>query len=435
MAKRGASGKSKKKKKKAKPGPSPCALKGQAFGSRRGGAVYRIQEASWRPRGCECQERWRDIGITDRPSAERRISAAIDFATAALTLIEEKHVGQSQKAEGLHTVLPCNETFRFPHSKGTKIYRSAKARNTNFSGCQNLEDELKERNSVAHTQSEVLGTIQDYQLAYERLDQDRDDELSQQQMSREKNWDPMRSKTFDLMPERSTYMREHVQSSWPYGGISERRAARKALVATPLPQWVQILKKNLKDFELTYKQKSAVTRLYFENRRKEPIGVVAKTLRITVDSLKDRIAQVKKKVLARFPEAADQEALQVASGGKKAKREKFESDLSFNGFFRKSSAKTPHPVYRVDPADPSKKIEIKEHPKAKLKKKKDLPKKERDALDTFRNHEELTSYMPAHNGIFSPWVPLGSRTKNNKSTCLIDPDDFRRKLSRLRDWE
>jgi hypothetical protein len=108
---------------------------------------------------------------------------------------------------------------------------------------------------------------------------------------------------------------------------------------------------------LTYKQKSAVTHFILENDQALKVGEVAKKLRISVDSLKDRVNQVKKKVIARFPLAADPAEL-LAVKRKKEKKQELTSDLAYDGFFRKSTALEWAPIFRLDPNDLTKRTRL-----------------------------------------------------------------------------
>lgn len=136
--------------------------------------------------------------------------------------------------------------------------------------------------------------------------------------------------------------------------------------------------------QLTYKQKSVVERLYLRNYEGKTYEEVAKSLRISVDSLKDRRTQIKKKLESLYPEFA----------GIKVKKTKLNAaqDLQEDGFFRKSLAK-PYPLYRVDPVTGEKTRVL---PPRKKSSRTPIP-----GLRTHLLWMERTNYYPESNGTFS----------------------------------
>jgi predicted DNA-binding protein YlxM (UPF0122 family) len=412
-------------------------MKGRHFGRLGTGVKYQIGESRWNPPGCECKERWCDIGYTSKPDPSRRVSACMDKETGATTLGVEKDaitrasqkkrdtdpLPLTERKRHLHLVLPCGETFRHPHSTGTKLHGAISDGKSQFRGCQKLEDELLAEDLIKHSQNEVIGTLQDFGLAQEQRENEREDETSEEVKTRENNWEIKEPNRSGLDQEGAAVSDGPLSSSWMH--MSE--------VTTILPKasherWVEYLRDYPDEFDLTYKQKSAVTLFLLENDDARKIAEVAEKLRITVDSLKDRINQVKKKVLKLFPHAAEDSKTKVT------RKEKLDSDFAFGGFYRKSSARHKAPLYSVNPSDLRKKVEVEFPPKTAKRTRGDLSKEERDRLTERYKRENLVLYIPNHDGIFCSWLPIGPR-KKTKTEILLDQTDYRRRLPNLRDWE
>ena len=408
--------------KKPRMGPSPCKMKGRHHGRLGSGAFYQIQNVRWAPQACECMERWRDIGYTDAPKASRRVSAYMSKETAAITVIVEPPPAVPQNAKFYHRVLPCNEVFRYAHSTGSKAYRKVKSGQSKFRGCQHLEDALLRDKEIRHTEREVLGTFKDFGLICETHEFESEGDTPDQALAREKNWEPKSVKRTSLDREM-----EYTETNVEFPGEDSSPERSEPAPKKPV-LWTDYLKLHWKVLDLTYKQESAAKLFILENHDALTVGEVAKRLRISVDSLKDRINQIKKKVLARFPEAIDK----VPSLIRKNKRERFESDLAIGGFYRKSLARHREKAYRLNPNDTTRRDEIKDPPKP-VRRRSALSKKERDQLAKKWEHERLTTYIPTYDGVSAPWIPPGAK-KNRKTTVLLDSSSFRKKLRRLREY-
>ena len=261
------------------------------------------------------------------------------------------------------SVVPCDKTFLHPSSPGTKKYK--KITGAKFRGCYPIEERLLAHNEVRHEPFDNLSSGEEQQFV------DDPDEL------------PTTDKFLTTPKQIINY---HIKSHEAYHKQhetwwTESRKPKASLPLNPLEIGVE-LQRILNKLEkycqlLTPKQKEAVKFVYLQNEKGLSGTQVAKKLKISLDSLKDRLDGALKRIkevnpLFKFPERR--------MSSERAKN--WESpDSEFDGFYRKSNSGA-NPVRVLDPN--SLKVRKTIHPKNFAKfgfgKKKKNPKANKKAI-------------------------------------------------------
>lgn len=367
---------------------NPCKLKGQYLtqgrSGRRGAGGF-LQKLSC----CECKRPF----LTQAGSEFLRYK--MESEAGAVSFTTAKPGEAARKGETL--VTPCEETFRALNSIGTRRFKRALKEKTKFTGCEPLEVSLVKDGLVVHHQRDDTNPFLDGAsddaitsttlslTAFSRLN------LGERLASLRDTY-PDQSLLFDeeapgasiLAPELTlqnlmaarphdlqavTLMKLYEEGEFdPYGeeikatayllfkGLRQKNVIRSAFPKYPAEQFLALKKqvfeiyreKRTKEeivFEkfnksLTPKQRKALELVYMGEERKS-LSDAAKQLKISVDTLKNRIEGGVKKLKAAFPEYAA-----IKSKGRPPSN--FKTDLAYDGFYRKSSAALVRPIRRLN---------------------------------------------------------------------------------------
>ena len=262
---------------------SPCTAKGK-YGGKRGGA-NRAYKQGGVSSGCECNRPWVLFGarIGEPKSCQFSLNLENQF------LIK----GSVKAGKTLIPVVPCNETFLLPTSTGTRKYKAAtKAK---FRGCYPLEEKLLEKNEVRH--------------------------------------DPFD----DLASDMNKYSR---------GVVSEHLIAEKGHETKSTGWTSEETQKRREQYErlLTFRQREAIRLIYLENEKGLSDEKVAKKLKISLESLKDRLESALGRIKKINP------SFKWPERRRSSERAKYwePPDSELDGFYRKSNS-GPYPVRILDP--------------------------------------------------------------------------------------
>lgn len=138
---------------------------------------------------------------------------------------------------------------------------------------------------------------------------------------------------------------------------------------------------------LTRAQQEAVRIHYFENEEDDSVRVSAKKLKISADSLKDRLDGAIKKLQSSFPEYSH---LDIARP--KGYWTKLSKPKNRENYIDRKEQKILRPLYRIHPKTLSRKLMTMKQAKASKK----VPN-----FYQVKRWLELTSYYPRHNGVES----------------------------------
>lgn len=302
----------------------------------------------------------------------------------------------ARKGETL--VVPCEEAFRALASVGTRRFKRALKDKTKFTGCEPLEASLLKDGLVVHHQQgdtnpfldgssdDALPSTALSLTAFSRLN------LGEKLASLRDSY-PEQSLLFEeettatsiLAPELTmqnlmaaspadlqavTIMKLYEQGEFDrhgeeikatayllFKGITQKKIIQAVFPAYPVEKFSALKKQVFKIYRekrtkeeivfekfnksLTPKQRKALELVYMGEERKS-LSDVAKQLKISVDTLKNRIEGGAKKLKAAFPEYAA-----LKKSGRAPSN--FKTDLAYDGFYRKSSAALVHPVKRLNP--------------------------------------------------------------------------------------
>jgi hypothetical protein len=288
---------------------------------------------------------------------------------------------KSRSIEGLSTqtlpVVPCNQSFLHPDSPGTKIHTAIQgAAGAKFTGCQAVEEWLVEQGLVRHLapKEEILGWREEVHAD-------------------------------DGTPQPSADNRKHESASEYFASPEEMILARGNEDA-----WLDRLKAVMKDLNLTHKQKSAFDFLHPASGERPTYEETAKRLRISVDSLKDRIRQIRKKLEALFPEFKHLSPRKEAIPGLHRPPDRRE-----DGFYYRSSAKHVAPLFRIDPRSGARTlIPPPEKPKEPT------PQVPAAKADAEQRWVARVLYYPVHNGTWCAPAPMGPPRRFARSSQYLN---------------
>lgn len=367
---------------------NPCKLKGQYLtqgrSGRRGAGGF-LQKLSC----CECRKPF----LSQSGSEFLRYKMTSEAGAVSFTAAKPGEV--AKKGETL--AIPCEEAFRTLNSIGTRRFKRALKEKTKFTGCEPLEVTLVQNGFVIHHQRDDTKPFLDggtddalpntalSLTAFSRLN------LGEKLASLRDTY-PDQSLLFEeeahgasiLAPELTlqnlmaarprdlqavTLMKLYEEGEFdPHGeeikatayllfkGLTQKNVIRAVFPAYPVEKFLSLKKQVFEIYRdnrtkeevvfekfnksLTPKQRKALELVYMGEERKS-LSDAAKQLRISVDTLKNRIEGGVKKLKAAFPEYA---AL------KKPGREpsNFKTDLAYDGFYRKSSAALIRPIKRLN---------------------------------------------------------------------------------------
>ena len=307
---------------------NPCIAKGR-YGGKRGGGdrSIKVDHRYLKPTGCECTKPWILFGAEDNEPKSCRFY--YDFENNRLMRGDAPSKNnRTQDADTLISVTPCNEAFLHPTSKGTELHKSQNQ--TKFRGCYPMEEKLLAEGLIRHEPFDNLNA--DFDESY--VD-DPDEVLAVDHL-------------LTTEKERSNYhIKSHINH---YKNQEAHRLAQKPQSQKSSPWEIGIyLQEKLNELEdysylLTNKQKQAITYLYLDNEMGLSTKDVAKKLKISKDSLKDRIKGALVRILKVNPHFKFPERRKSSEDAKNWELQ----DSEFDGFYRKSNAK-PNPVSMLDP--------------------------------------------------------------------------------------
>lgn len=370
---------------------NPCKLKGQYLtqgrSGRRGAGGF-LQKLSC----CECRKPFLSYAATENEFLRYKMESE----AGAVSFTPAKPGEAAHKGETL--VTPCEEAFRALASVGTRRFKRALKDKTRFTGCEPLEASLLKDGLVVHHQqgdtnpfldgssddalpSTVLSLTAFSRLNLgEKLASLRDSYPEQSLLFEEET-----TATSILAPELTmqnlmaaspadlqavTIMKLYEQGEFDrhgeeikatayllFKGITQKKIIQAVFPAYPVEKFSALKKQVFKIYRekrtkeeivfekfnksLTPKQRKALELVYMGEERKS-LSDVAKQLKISVDTLKNRIEGGAKKLKAAFPEYAA-----LKKSGRAPSN--FKTDLAYDGFYRKSSAALVHPVKRLNP--------------------------------------------------------------------------------------
>jgi RNA polymerase sigma factor (sigma-70 family) len=280
-------------------------MKGRYLGSRGSGRSYANKGLGiiTTPSGCECREAFRCFASGDEFLATRTSYAldlksktpATDFkpAPSGLTVVSRELL-----------VVPCQRQFLKPTSDGTKAYRALKSRQSEkstFSGCEDVDQYLRENALLNYDMREGTGTYSDVVYALEVLSYE--DEIREQNyealFSRfsDRGDDPfisdvkgIRSFTAQLEKIRTPglHLDVHEVSDQPEtpaeNGSFEKRIGKAMKRLTPA-------------------QRKAVRAVYLENGEGRTQAEIAASFGISLPSLRDRLTGAFNKIADEFQDS------------------------------------------------------------------------------------------------------------------------------------
>ena len=256
-------------------------------------------------------------------------------------------------------IAPCEEVFREPDSKGTRLYRKACGRKTRFQGCRATEEGLirdslvrilvREKQSLEELLDQIIPQEDDFTLPESRSFHSTHGMVtaSEGALKREETkWGETKKAaglTFSLSTPLSDFLAtpprsfrevqakalieegcfakdpklelvaflisegitrpeflKRVVPDLDYGEFKRDEGKVNALINATLPEKAKIFKLFLAS--LTDIQRKTVQVLYFDNDENLTQVEVAKKLRISYDSLRDRLSGIKKILYKRYPE-------------------------------------------------------------------------------------------------------------------------------------
>ena len=299
---------------------SPCRAKGR-YGGKQGGANRFYQNGSniTAPSGCECGEPWVMFGAKiDEP---KKSCFFLNLSNLSLTK------KSTPKNKEILPVVPCNETFLLPTSSGTRKYK--KATKSKFQGCYPLEESLLENQEVRHEPFDNLSADLETNPADDFTEFPMTDKL----LISKSDIEGYRLEAYE------EYHKQH-EVSWA------RKSQSTSLSFWEVAQTLQEERNRLEDYLylLTPKQKEAVKSFYLENEKRLSLPQVAKKLKVSAHSLKDRLDNSLKRIHQcaphfRFPE--------LRKSSERAKYWK-PQDSEFDGLYRKSHSKA-QPIRILNP--------------------------------------------------------------------------------------
>ena len=234
-------------------------------------------------------------------------------------------------------VIPCNETFLLPTSTGTRKYK--RATKAKFRGCYPLEEKLLANREVRHEPFDNLSAMQEWEVT-----EDSDESLVSDSLVT----------TLDKILSRHS-MNIHAahyqqnEDEWTDPESIELESTESGLIEAELPLsqssiWddSNTFKKSSVEIKmhlhlLTPKQREAVQMVYLNEKNKLSGPEVAKKLKISIDSLKDRL----KGALGRIRKATPE--FNFSQRRRPPQKDKNENDKKLN------TRNGPYPVKILDP--------------------------------------------------------------------------------------
>ena len=307
-------------KKAVKATISPCLAKGR-YGGKQGGAgrAYKINNETIVASGCECSQSWVMFGA--KPCELKRSDFFLNPSNLSLT---KKSVQQGKEEI---PVVPCKETFLLPTSSGTKAYK--KATESKFRGCYPLEERLLENKEVRHEPFDNLSA---------------DVEVNPTD-------DPLGFPTTDKFLTSKSDMEGYLlEASEEYHKQNEALGVATSQPSLSLWDVGQTLQEERNQLEnhsslLTPKQREAVRLVYLENEKRLSVPEVAKKLKVSTNSLKDRLNNALKRIRQQEP------GFKFPERRKSSERAKYwePQDSQLDGLYRKSNSKA-QLIKVLDPA-------------------------------------------------------------------------------------
>jgi len=329
---------------------NPCERKGELVGKL--GRDNAFPSGTRRRYGaCECAS-----AIRCMAKGGERLRYAMDTLSGVLSQL----VNPSLPPENSIPVVPCEERFREHDSEGTELYRNILGANTQFQGCQAVEEYLIEKNLVrpylhdrerlglSDLLDKVVPVEEDFSLpnsfesmtsfqnAFAKVDDVGIDENHWRVNKISQNIQFTIANTLSDVAGTSPadFRQSHARTLYEDGlfrkeegkraalfliskGITDEESIKTLLPTIPyqeyksyeasayyaidssLPPKARIFKEFLAC--LTPAQKKAVQLLYLKNDEGLSQKQVAKRLGISIDSLADRLSGVKKKLYKKYP--------------------------------------------------------------------------------------------------------------------------------------
>ena len=250
------------------------------------------------------------IGIHHRTGSD------IFLNTSNLSLTK---ISAQQGSEDI-PVIPCKETFLLPTSSGTKAYK--KATESKFRGCYPLEERLLENKEVRH---EPFDNLSVDVVEFPTTD----------------NFLTSRNEMEDYLLDASKEYHKQNEALWM------TKSQPPSLSLWDVGQTLQEERNQLENHSslLTPKQREAVRLVYLENEKQLSVPEVAKKLKVSTDSLKDRLNNARKRIRQQEP------GFKFPERRKSSERAKCWElqDSQLDGLYRKSNSKA-HPIKVLDPA-------------------------------------------------------------------------------------
>ncbi len=385
-------------KKGKKGGVNPCRQKGLLAGGSHPGRYYKRDGEIIKIPACECSQAFLNFGFKNlRFSHYEQDLAAAKGPGSLIRRPISKTSTDSIKRSTVKCVTPCDGAFRFRDSRLTKVYKRSAGKLTKFTGCQNLEEDLIDDALIKHEPDEVVGLSMEVlteglsreepypwhdprRFVFDSLEASRyQRELvqrqnqyeSQAQKARSQEISPASNTLSDLIRAAPMNWRQsHVRELYNSGHFNDldpklkltaylvcRNITEQDLVELIAPglkyqefivyqskvhaeidKTMPPLAKRFKAFwaVLTKKQRQALEAYYMDTAygstsKKE----IAQKLRISVDSLEDRLKGALKKLKEQFPEMKPL----TAEDYKEKRRIHQTPDRQMDGFYFRSKAK------------------------------------------------------------------------------------------------
>ena len=293
-------------------------MKGRYGGKKNGGwRKYQFDGLRKFPSGCECSCPWVLFGGDSDDPKSARVEA--DWKSEASPKF--KFADPEKPLKNL--VVPCDEAFLLKTSRGTRKYKQKLKKETQFEGCYAIEEELAKNKDIEHEPFRDLfpqgieePALDDFDSAF----------LTDVLLSNSQTH-------FNYTLNYNKLLRKQQEAaSKPYGGQTANEVIWE--YASFQAQEMQRLEELCAKAGLTPKQLEAVRAVYFDNDDLISNPEVAKHLKISLDSLKDRLKLSLKKIRSVNPIYSYPKRRRDSETAKIWKS----SGSEFDGFYRKAHA-------------------------------------------------------------------------------------------------
>lgn len=288
---------------------NPCVMKGRYFGHRATGRRYNVPSTHSPviPSGCECSSSFLNFCDQEKSYLIPKSNYALDKKSMKpeTDFIELPVIQPCSSLNNSIMVVPCEKSFLNLDSEGTKAFRNLKNRQnipTKFKGCYSVDEDLLNDKFINYDLKESLGLYNDILGSLDI--QDYNEEI------RDSNWNAVLTKfsRADSITGVNSLnslwkMLEQFDKNESIGHGMTSPDAETIISEKDQPSAESTLK--LKKLKIAFKkmtklQRLAVRAVYFKNFDNKTKGEIAKSLGITLDTLKDRLTLAFAKIIEEF---------------------------------------------------------------------------------------------------------------------------------------